>query len=262
MKNYLLSIGEISKITGVHISSLRYYAKMGVLKPAYIDPDTNYRYYTYSQINTVEAIQACIELDIPLKEYSNFTDDNGQTIHVEALLEYGKLQAEKKLKAIRKSLKEIEQYQHEIDHCKQLLSASGPIQYSVPEKHYYIVPMPDAFSKDSYRRIDQLPLLIQDMGYEMGIEYGLLYFYKGNEIDRYQFIEITSTEDIKDDHILTLPAGSVLSKVSEPGKIEYADVEFPDLFCQDGMRTVVLTELLSENIDVNHLPYELKCYLS
>lgn len=262
MKNYLLSIGEISKITGVHISSLRYYAKIGALKPAYIDPRTNYRYYTYSQINTVDALQACIELDIPLKEYSKFTDDNGQTIHVEALLEYGKLQAEKKLKAIHKSLKEIEQYQHEIEHSKRLLSASAPVQYSVPEKHYYVVPTPDTFSKDSYRRIDQLPLLIQNMGYEMGIEYGLLYFYKENKIDRYQFIEILRTEDIKDDHIITLPTGSVLSKVSEPDRIEYADIEFPELFRQSRMRTVVLTELLTGNIDVNHLPYELRCYLS
>ena len=56
MKKHLLSIGEISEVTGVHISSLRYYDKLGVLKPAYIDSDTSYRYYTYSQVEIVGAI--------------------------------------------------------------------------------------------------------------------------------------------------------------------------------------------------------------
>lgn len=261
MKNNLLSIGEISKITGVHISSLRYYDRIGVLKPAYIDPNTNYRYYTYPQIDMVDAIQACIELDIPLKEYLNFTENKGQTIHAEALLEYGKLQAEKKLKAIRKSIDEIEQCQLEIKHSNQLFSASTPIQYSVPKKYYYTVPIPFAISADNYRYSDRLPILIQDMGYEVGFEYGLLYFYKENTATRYHFIEIMPTENINDNNIIILPAGDVIAKTATPDKIEQAALEFPDLFDQGGINTVVLTELLTENIDVNQLPYELKCYL-
>lgn len=47
MNNNLLSIGEFSKIANVHIKSLRYYDKLGVLKPIYVDPKTNYRYYSY-----------------------------------------------------------------------------------------------------------------------------------------------------------------------------------------------------------------------
>lgn len=261
MKNYLLSIGEVSKITGVHISSLRYYDKVGVLKPAYVNPDTNYRYYTYTQIDMVYAIQACIELDIPLKEYLNFTENKGEIIHTEALLEYGKLQAEKKLKAICKSIEEIEQCQREIEHSNQLLSSSTPIRYFVPEKHYYTVSMTSAFFADNYRYVDRLPILVQDMGYEIGSEYGLLYFYKENTVERYQFIEIITTENVKDDNIITLPAGYVIAKTATPDKIEHADLEFPDLFSRSSMNTVVLTEVLTENIDVNYLPYELKCYL-
>ena len=40
----LISIGDLSKLTGVNIKSLRYYEKIGVLLPAYVDPDSRYRY--------------------------------------------------------------------------------------------------------------------------------------------------------------------------------------------------------------------------
>ena len=43
MKKYF-TIGEISKMKGVGIKSLRYYDKVGVLKPAYINQETGYRY--------------------------------------------------------------------------------------------------------------------------------------------------------------------------------------------------------------------------
>lgn len=49
--------------------------------------------------------------------------------------------------------------------------------------------------------------------------------------------------------------------MAEPEKNELAALEFPRQFKQSGVNTVVLTEILTENIDVNHLPYELKCYL-
>lgn len=49
-KQNLLTIGNLSKQTGVHIKSLRYYEQLGILRPAHTDPDTGYRYYTLSQI--------------------------------------------------------------------------------------------------------------------------------------------------------------------------------------------------------------------
>ena len=43
-KQNLLTIGNLSKQTGVHVKSLRYYGQLGILLPAYTDPDTGYRY--------------------------------------------------------------------------------------------------------------------------------------------------------------------------------------------------------------------------
>ena len=44
MKSKLLTIGELSKRTGCSIKALRYYDLIGLWKPVYVDPNSNYRY--------------------------------------------------------------------------------------------------------------------------------------------------------------------------------------------------------------------------
>lgn len=260
MKNHLLSIGELSDITGVHISSLRYYDKLGVLTPAYIDPDTNYRYYTYSQVEIVSAIQTCIALDIPLKDYQNFTGNNGQTIHAEELLAYGKEQAKKKLQIIRNGIKKIEQYQQQITHSKELLCSDKPLKYHALSKNYYIFPLNHSLTEDDYKNIDRFPLFVESKGYQPGSGYGLIYFYKKTGIERFQFVEIITRNPLKDQNIISLPESDFWAKTTKADEIENASTEFPDLFAANDTRTVILTGLFTENIDVNHLLYELRCY--
>ena len=64
MKSKLLTIGELSKRTGCSIKALRYYDLIGLLKPVYVDPNSNYRYYNFEQTRMVELIQICINLSI------------------------------------------------------------------------------------------------------------------------------------------------------------------------------------------------------
>ena len=79
-KSRLFSIGKLSKLTGVHIQSLRYYEKIGILRPVFVDPNSRYRYYTFQHMKIVEAIQYCAELDIPLKQFRNFLLEEDEQI--------------------------------------------------------------------------------------------------------------------------------------------------------------------------------------
>ena len=75
----LFSIGGLSKLTGVHVRCLRYYEQLGILHPAHVDASSGYRYYTFFDMRIVEAIQYCVEVDIPLKEFHRFLlEENGQ----------------------------------------------------------------------------------------------------------------------------------------------------------------------------------------
>ena len=52
----MLRIGDFSKLSKISIKTLRYYDKIGLLKPAMIDSATQYRYYTTEQLETVRMI--------------------------------------------------------------------------------------------------------------------------------------------------------------------------------------------------------------
>lgn len=54
----LLTIGEISKIMNLPIRTFHYYDEIGVFKPIYIDKKTNYRYYSESQLHSLDLIKS------------------------------------------------------------------------------------------------------------------------------------------------------------------------------------------------------------
>lgn len=66
--NELYTIGEFSKLVNISIKALRYYDKINLFKPAYVDPDTNYRYYKDSQIYHLDLIKSLKYIGTPLEE--------------------------------------------------------------------------------------------------------------------------------------------------------------------------------------------------
>ena len=49
----MLTIGQMSKVCGVSVKTLRHYDKIGLLKPQRIDEINGYRYYEDAQIGTM-----------------------------------------------------------------------------------------------------------------------------------------------------------------------------------------------------------------
>ena len=65
-KHQLMPIGRFSKSCRLSIKALRHYDEQGLLKPAYVDPDSGYRYYSHYQASTAVMIGMLRSLDIPL----------------------------------------------------------------------------------------------------------------------------------------------------------------------------------------------------
>lgn len=66
--NNLLSIGQFSQACRLSVKTLRRYANMGLLLPAWTDPSTGYRYYRAVQAADAERIRLLRELDLPLAD--------------------------------------------------------------------------------------------------------------------------------------------------------------------------------------------------
>ncbi|KTS79144.1 transcriptional regulator, partial [Paenibacillus jamilae] len=62
------SIGEVSRLKNVTIKALRYYHNIGLLIPAYINPDNGYRYYTINQFIYLDIIKISKQSNVSVKE--------------------------------------------------------------------------------------------------------------------------------------------------------------------------------------------------
>ena len=71
----VLKIGEFSVLTQVSIKTLRYYDEVGLLKPAHVDLDSGYRYYSASQVPRLHRILALKDLGFPLDRIAKAIED-------------------------------------------------------------------------------------------------------------------------------------------------------------------------------------------
>jgi DNA-binding transcriptional MerR regulator len=68
MKHELLEIGQFSAASGLTVAALRHYDEVGVLTPAEVDPNTNYRRYRRDQLGEARIICQLRSVDLPVEE--------------------------------------------------------------------------------------------------------------------------------------------------------------------------------------------------
>src|SRR3954453_9244454 len=64
----MFKIGDFSKLCRVPVSTLRYYADIGLLMPSQVDTFTGYRYYALDQLPRLNRILALRDLGLPLDQ--------------------------------------------------------------------------------------------------------------------------------------------------------------------------------------------------
>ena len=76
MDDKMMKIGEMARFNRVSITALRLYDKVGILRPCYTDPETNYRYYSIHQKARLDMIQYMKELGMSLGEIREILEKN------------------------------------------------------------------------------------------------------------------------------------------------------------------------------------------
>ncbi len=99
----LLSIGKLAKLTDVTIETLRHYDKVGILKPDFVDPQTNYRYYSIIQYYELALILEMREIGMSIEDIKNYM--NNRTIQTSLKLFE---EQSKQTKLLIKKLKKID----------------------------------------------------------------------------------------------------------------------------------------------------------
>lgn len=71
-KEQYFKIGEMAELFGLNIRTLRYYDEIGLVRPALVDPDSGYRYYSTAQFEPLNTIRYLRELGVSLEEIRQF----------------------------------------------------------------------------------------------------------------------------------------------------------------------------------------------
>lgn len=99
-------IGLFSKINKVSIKALRYYDEVGLLKPAFVDEENGYRYYTSEQLPQIHQIIALRQMGFSIDEITSVLRGN----HVTGIFEQRKAELVASLEESKMQMRQIEYY--------------------------------------------------------------------------------------------------------------------------------------------------------
>lgn len=260
MKKYL-SIGEVSKIKGVSVKSLRYYAELGILIPAYVNPQTGYRYYTIDQMVTVDLIWICIELDIPLKNFNSYITKDG-TLRMDKILEDGKKIADDKIMKLNNTISLLENISKHLEKSQTIKKYSSEYNCYFDERYVFVNEWNgDIFDMRSFmENTTKLYSMCERYGATYLYNQGVIYFHKNNRIENMVFIEISKPK-IETQALLKLPKGNYQCEVFGNDNIEIAEKKYIKNRVYPNGSIVIGRELYDTKIESNPTPVEMQVFI-
>lgn len=133
------SIGEIAKLANLPIKTLRYYDEVGLLKPAYINADNNYRYYSFEQFITIDVIKNCKLMGMSLGEIKKVLDSNVSIEEMLALIKKQSTLVEEKIEALSQAKTYMETLQSSLSNTLNYKINEVFIKYN-KERRFYSYP--------------------------------------------------------------------------------------------------------------------------
>lgn len=123
--------GEFSRVSRVSKRLLHYYDELGLLKPAHIDPNTGYRYYSAKQLPRLNRILALKELGLSLDHITKMLQEQVGDEDIHGMLMLKKAQIQQDLQEDLQRLRQIEvriEQNRRADDSPDILLKSIPAQ--------------------------------------------------------------------------------------------------------------------------------------
>lgn len=264
MQTYF-SIGETAKINGISVKALRHYDELDLLKPAYIDRETRYRYYTYDQFPYIDKIKRYKDVGLSLKDIKLFFDTKSNET-IEALLQQ---QSDR----IRSERMRLEQMEHNAELLLSFFEDSrntkcdGAVYRKHEEARTVIclqsLPDQDIMEMDMYLRwtitenkLDTLPLL-NPYGYILSTEAFL------NGTISFTHSYVTTTFEGSSPLIKQLPEGEYIC-FRAPILADDVDITPLTAYLKQNHlqpKFMIANEYLKSFYDPVHSPYEIQALI-
>lgn len=260
MKNYF-TISEFAKLRDININSLRYYEKLGLLKPAFIDGNNGYRYYSAEQVSILNKIILCIQLGIPLKEMVQFLDEDGN-LQSQQLLEKGRIIAQKRIQEMQNNLDYIEYSLNNIEENKEFSDQTGVYERYFKERKVMIT---NYYSDVDIFEPKRFLAEISDI-YKYAQKKGMFPILPAGQIMKLDasgkmrfcfFLEILNCDETEES-VLTIPAGAYpCMRVELDPTLDFLKV-IEESWKDEGEKTIIVNNVMLEKYSFETRPSELQ----
>ncbi len=250
-KGKLYSIGKIAYLMGISVQTLRFYEKIGLFEPSYVDPETGYRYYEYTQMHKIDRIRYLQKLGVPLKKIAEIYQENS----VEAMTRALQTQLEQKREEQRKLQGQIEDldwyldywtfldrkkyigvmYTRHLERRYAFVSPMGDVPFSISNEWFYELRNQPQYQGLECRR--QYVSILDDgqlrQGHTYTLQYGL--YLKGDP-------------GCRDQHLIELPEGEYLCFLARIYDESQWSPEIFERFLEKDERYLVIANEYEDNL--------------
>lgn len=260
MKNYL-SIGDVSKMKGVSAKSLRYYGLLGILPPAYINPDTGYRYYTINQMIILDLITMCIDLDIPLREFKNYILPN-QILDMEKIQRDGESIVKDKIKKLKKNLYQLEKMSEHLNETKAILHQKKEQIRHIEQRYFITIPYYGNYNDISYfwERITELNKSVKQHDLTTLANQGICFLYQHKELRAMAFMQVAHSPK-KGIDLRIIPEGEFHCATFLDEELDTIQQKYFDDTTYEEGTILIMRELFDKKLESKPMPVEMQCSL-
>lgn len=159
--NPLFTIGQLSKIFRIKITTLRYYDEVGLLKPAKINRKTHYRYYSTEQFERLNVITYLRALGLSIESIRKFFEARDTSL-LEKMLQEQKSQ-------IHQQVMMLQRIEQRID--DRITQVNDAIQSNLDVIELVNLPsIPVIFLSENYHAKEDIELPITTLRQKFGVD--------------------------------------------------------------------------------------------
>ena len=261
----LFSIGEVSKIKEITIKALRYYHKMGILIPKYIDETTGYRYYSIDQFVYIDIIKGFRSLETSIKELQEIFQERNMDRLLE-FLEVKRCEAEENINKMNQIIENINILKESIKASKEILHENEILIKFFEPRYIIVLPCKESGSLKELLYYSDLEKLVLEKNIKISAQRGIIYNINdsGDTEVKYVFNGIEEKNNIKvDESIKVLPEGNYLTIVYNKDNEKECIKKISNYIRKNNIKihSIIEFDLFNDIFDTKTYSTQIQCFL-
>lgn len=263
----LYSIGETAKIMGISVQTLRNYANTSLLKPAYINEETGYRYFSFEEFHIIDRIRYLRGFGLSLNAIESIVEEGNIDVMIDEL-ERREKEVEQEMKHLMEMKEDIQWYIEYFKYHNQSNVFTLPRVEFFKERYVmYTSCTPGESIEDIEVRLAKEKTDMLQYGYQFHRQFGYVLDYRKlvnrewSPSQYYIFLKKKPKQELE--NVRTLPEGYYLCMKFRLHHLEELNTSIlNEYFMRRQVPKLVFANEYEDNlVSYSYCPYELQVYL-